>query len=462
MQCGFRRSHCKAPHANDGAPFNVNACRTIVSAQPPSPVTSRRSSFRALAAWCLYDWAYHAYPAVILTFVFATYFTHGVAKDEVAGAAHWGFALSASGVAIAVLAPLFGAIADQSGARKPWIASFSILAIVATAALWWVKPDPAFASLALILIAVSNFGFEFATVFYNAMLPDLVPRSHIGRLSGWGWGIGYIGGVLCLAIVLFGFVQPSVPPFGLTKVGAEHVRATAVFTALWFALFSIPIFLWTPDRPATGLTPAAALKAGIASLIRTLRNLPRHPAAAIFLIAQMIYMDGLNTLFAFGGIYAASTFGMPLEEVLMFGIALNLIGGIGAIAFAWVDDWIGPKRTIMISIAASIFFGAAILLVHSKTMFWPLGLALGVFFGPIQAASRSLMSRLAPAEIRAEMFGLYALTGKATAFIGPMVLGWTTLAYHSQRAGMATVLAFFVVGLILLTQVPEPTRQTEG
>lgn len=416
------------------------------------------TSPRALVAWCLYDWAYHAYPAVILTFVFATYFTHGVAKDAISGAAAWGFALSASGFAIAVLAPVFGAVADQSGARKPWIAAFSALAIVTTAALWWVKPDPAFASLALVLIAVSNFGFEFATVFYNAMLPDLVRPSHVGRLSGWGWGIGYIGGVICLALVLFLFVQPSVPLFGLSKVNAEHVRVTAVFTALWFAVFSIPMFLWTPDRPATGRSPGVALKEGIASLIRTLRDLRHHPAAAIFLVAQMIYMDGLNTLFAFGGIYAASTFDMPLEEVLLFGIALNLIGGIGAIAFAWVDDWIGPKRTIIISIIAAFVFGGAILLVHSKTLFWPLGLALGVFFGPIQAASRSFMSRLAPAPIRAEMFGLYALTGKATAFLGPMILGWTTLAYESQRAGMATVLAFFVVGLALLMLVEEPKR----
>jgi MFS transporter, UMF1 family len=260
------------------------------------------------------------------------------------------------------------------------------------------------------------------------------------------------------------FVQPSVPPFGLAKAGAEHVRATAIFTALWFAIFSVPIFLWTPDRPATGRNLRASLKDGMVSLVQTLRGLRQHPATALFLLAQMIYMDGLNTLFAFGGLYAANAFGMPLEEVLMFGIALNLIGGIGAIAFAWIDDWIGPKRTIVVSIAAAIVFGAAILLVHSKTLFWPLGLALGVFFGPVQAASRSLMSRLAPAAIRAEMFGLYALTGKATAFIGPMALGWTTLAYGSQRAGMATILVFFVVGLGLLLFVespPDTDRRTQ-
>lgn len=423
---------------------------------PSSLPVSHRRSFRALAAWCLYDWAYHAYPAVILTFVFATYFTHGVVKDEVNGAASWGFAISASGFAIAVLAPILGAIADQSGARKPWLAAFSALAIVTTAALWWVKPDSSFATLALVMVAVSNFAFEFATVFYNAMLPDLVPRSHIGRLSGWGWGIGYIGGVLCLGIVLFGFIQTSSPPFGLTKVDAENVRATAIFTAVWYALFAIPVFLWTPDHRSSGLGMRAALKQGLTSLRRTLRDLPRHPATFLFLIAQMIYMDGLNTLFAFGGIYAGSAFGMPLEEVLMFGIGLNLIGGIGSIAFAWIDDWIGPKPTIVISIVAATVLSAAILLIHSKAAFWGLGLGLGIFFGPIQAASRSLMSRLAPADIRTEMFGLYALTGRATAFIGPMVLGWATLASGSQRVGMATILVFFVAGLMLLLTVKSP------
>jgi UMF1 family MFS transporter len=237
------------------------------------------------------------------------------------------------------------------------------------------------------------------------------------------------------------------------------VRATSLVTAAWFALFSAPILLWTPDRTATGRSMREAVQAGIGSLIRTLRDLPRYRTIAIFLVAQMIYTDGLNTLFAFGGIYAAGTFGMALKEVLLFGIALNVTGGVGAFAFAWIDDRIGSKRTIAFSIAAATLLGAAILLVHSKAWFWALGLALGIFFGPIQAASRSFMAHLAPPALRTEMFGLYALTGKATAFLGPAVLGWATLAFASQRAGMATILIFFVVGLALLILVEEPKRK---
>jgi MFS transporter, UMF1 family len=428
---------------------------------PSSASSPPAASLRATVSWCLYDWANSAYPTVVLTFVFATYFTQGVAADVITGTAKWGFALTASGVAIAVLSPILGAVADQTGRRKPWLASFTMLAAVGTACLWWVKPEPSFVPLALALVAVSNLGFEFGTVFYNAMLPDLVPQSRLGRLSGWGWGLGYAGGLVCLAIALFLLVQPPIPPFGLDRGSAEHVRATALLTAGWFAIFSLPILLWTPDRPATGIGFGRALAAGVRSLGETLRHIRSYRACAIFLVAQMIYTDGLNTLFAFGGIYAAGTFSMPLEEVLMFGIALNVSAGLGAMGFAWIDDWIGPKPTIAIALVFVIALGGALLLVESKAAFWTLGVALGAFFGPIQAASRSFIARLAPEAMRTEMFGLYALTGKATAFLGPMLLGWATLAFHSQRAGMATVLAFFVVGLALLLKVPAPPRQSD-
>jgi UMF1 family MFS transporter len=422
---------------------------------PPLPAASPR----AIVAWCLYDWANSAYPTVILTFVFATYFTQAVAPDTIVGTAQWGFAMTISALAIAVLSPVLGAIADQTGRRKPWLASFSALAIVGTACLWWIKPEASFVPVALALIAVSNMGFELGTVFYNAMLPELVAKSRLGRLSGWAWGIGYAGGLACLVIALFVFIRPDVPPFGLSKTAAEHVRATALLAAVWFAMFTVPLLLWTPDRPRTGTALGMAIRGGIRTLLGTLRHIRSYRACALFLVAQMIYTDGLNTLFAFGGIYAAGTFRMPLDEVLMFGIALNVSAGLGSAAFAWVDDRIGSKTTIAVALTAVILLGGALLLVETKAAFWVLGVALGAFFGPIQAASRSLMAHLAPETMRTEMFGLYALTGKATAFLGPLLLGWATLAFDSQRAGMATVLAFFVVGLWLLLKVPAPTAR---
>jgi len=424
-----------------------------VSAFPPGPLRPRR----AIAAWCLYDWANSAFPAVISTFVFAAYFVQGVAQDAARGTAMWSWAVTASALAVAVLSPALGAIADAAGRRKPWLATFTALSVAACFFLWFVRPDPAFVLLGLVLYGIGNAGFEFATVFYNAMLADIAPPARIGRISGWGWGLGYAGGLVCLIILLVFFVNAATPLFGLDKATAEHVRAAGPMSALWYALFSIPLFLWTPDAPRK-LAGRAAVTRGLSDLARTLRGLPRHGNVLRYLIAHMIYTDGLNTLFAFGGIYAAGTIGMNIAEVTMFGIGLNITAGLGAAAFAWIDDWIGAKKTVSIALVALTVLGGAILIVHDKTQFWVLALALGCFFGPAQAASRSLMARLAPPGLHAEMFGLYAFTGKATAFVGPFVLGSVTLAFDSQRAGLATVLLFFVTGLALLLTVREPGR----
>jgi UMF1 family MFS transporter len=290
------------------------------------------------------------------------------------------------------------------------------------------------------------------------MLPEIAPPSRLGRLSGWAWGMGYAGGLACLALSLVLFVQPEEPLFGLSTDSAEHVRITGPLVALWFALFAIPLFLWTPDKPASGLPYAQAIRQGLAALLDTLRNLRRFRNVALFLIARMLYTDGLNTLFAFGGIYAAGSFGMAFDEILIFGILLNLAAGLGAAGFAWIDDWIGPKLTVIIALIGLMAFSAAILLVEQKLWFYLLGCGIGVLIGPAQAASRTLMAHLAPAHIRTEMFGLYALSGKATAFIGPALVGWVTLWFDSQRAGMATILAFFLIGLLLLLKVRPPPR----
>lgn len=367
---------------------------------------------RALVAWCLYDWANSAFPAVILTFVFAAYFAQGVAENPVLATGQWGLAITLSGLAIAILSPVLGAIADQNGRRKPWIAIFSLVCIAATALLWFVKPDPSYVVFALVCLAIGNFAFEFAFVFYNAMINELVPPDRLGRLSGWGWGAGYAGGLVCLVIVLLGFVSADPPWFGIGREEAAHVRIAGPIAALWFAVFCWPLLVFTPDLPSRGVAPLAAIRNGLRTIWATLVNLRNYRNIARYIIAHMIYTDGLNTLFAFGGIYAAGEFGMTVAEVIWFGIALNLTAGLGAAGFAWVDDWIGAKRTILIALLGLIVTGIAILLTHDKNVFWALGMALGIFFGPAQAASRSLMARLAPADMQAEMFGLHALSDR--------------------------------------------------
>jgi UMF1 family MFS transporter len=405
---------------------------------------------RAIAAWCAYDWANSAFPTVITTFVFATYFTQSVARDPVSGTAEWGRALAISGLAIAFLSPVLGSVADVTGRRKLWLAIFSAINVVAMALLWYVRPAPEFVSLGLVGIVVSTVAFEVATVFYNALLPDLAPPSHVGRVSGWGWGVGYVGGIVCLAVVLFVFVMAEPPPFGLDRATAEHVRIAGPFSALWYAVFALPLFILVPEPRGTAIRLNQALGRGLADLAATIRALKDHRDITWFLVANMIYSDGLTTLFAFGGIYAAGTFAMSLEEVIAFGIALNVTAGAGALAFAWIDDWIGSRRTVLIGLAALIVVGGLMLVIEEKWMFWALGLLIGVFFGPVQAASRSLVARATPPEHRAQMFGLFALSGRITAFVGPAALGWATALANSQRAGMATILLFFAAGLWLL------------
>ncbi|MEQ8319625.1 MAG: MFS transporter [Rhodospirillales bacterium] len=406
-----------------------------------------------IAAWCLYDWANSAFPTVIITFVFAAYFTKGVAPDEVTGTALWGQAIGWSALFVAVISPIAGAVADHTGARKPWLFVTTAICVALSAALWIVAPEQDMMIWGLLLIAAANAAFETGMVFYNAMLPDLVEDRRIGRVSGWGWGTGYAGGLVCLALVLVLFVQTDTPLFGLDKDAAEHLRITGPFVAVWMALFALPIFLLSPDRPRTDVKIGEAVRRGFRELAGTIRTARAHATVFRYLLARMIYTDGLNTLFTFGGIYAAGTFGMSFADLIVFGIGMNVMAGLGALAFSWLDDRWGPIRVIYVSLTALTILGAAILVITDITHFWIIGLSLGIFVGPAQSASRSLMAHLAPAEIRTEMFGLYALSGKATAFLGPMLVGGLTAAFDSQRVGMGGILLFFIVGGWLLRGV---------
>lgn len=412
-----------------------------------------------LAAWCLYDWANSAFPTVITTFVFAAYFTKGVATDVVSGTAQWGWTASISALAVAIFGPLLGAVADHSGRRKRWLFGFTLIAAIASALLWTVTPHPDSILRALLLVGLATFAFELGMVFYNAMLPELAPPKKIGRWSGWGWALGYFGGLTCLALTLVAFVQTDAPWFGLDKEQAEHLRATGPLVGLWMIVFAIPLFLFTPDR-TDGLSLAASTRRGIQTLMGTFKNLRQYRNITRFLLARMIYTDGLNTLFAFGGIYAAGSFGFSFEDLILFGIGINVTAGLGAAGFAWIDDWIGPKRTILIAVAALTVLSCVILVIESVTLFWIVGLSLGIFVGPAQSASRSMMAGMAPKNMRTEMFGLYAFSGKATAFLGPALLALVTETFASQRAGMASILIFFVVGGLLLLRVKEKSADT--
>jgi UMF1 family MFS transporter len=431
----------------------------MVETAAPSPAVPPASR-RAVAAWCLYDWASNAWPTVVSSFVFAAYVTREVAPNAEIGTAWWGTSTAIAGIVVALLSPLLGAIADRAGRRKPWVGAFTLATVVVSALLWTIAPEADLLLQASVLIALGTATFEMSQVFYNAMLREIAPAGKLGRVSGWAWALGYAGGLVCLSTCLVLLVFPEPPLFGLDAAASEPVRASALVVAAWFAIFSLPFFFLVPDRPASGLSMAAAARAGLAQLIASLKRIwPDHREIAHYLIARMIYTDGLNTLFTFGGVYAAGTFGMGFRDILIFGIVLNVAAGLGAMTFAWVDDWLGPKRTIIISLVGLIGFGLAALMVDTVAALYVTGCGLGLFIGPAQSASRSMMARMAPVHLQTEMFGLYALSGKATAFVGPALVGWVTLWAGSQRAGMATILVFFVVGLALLWRVPAPAKE---
>ncbi|MGE3921054.1 MAG: MFS transporter [Gammaproteobacteria bacterium] len=410
----------------------------------------------AVVSWCVYDWAMSSFSIIITTFIFAAYFTSHIAPNSLIGTHLWGNAASISGLCIAVLSPVFGAIADHYRRRKIWLGCLSLIAVIGAALLWFAKPSSASIYFTLICVVIGTVGLEIATVFYNSMLPGLVAKKYIGRISGWAWGLGYAGGLICLIIALVFFVEGNVS--WLDKTTAENVRICGPLVSVWFFIFAIPLFIFWKEPEHIRETIGSSLKRGLRELKHTIKTLPKQPDIFRYLIAHMIYVDGLNTIFAFGGIYAAGTFGMGIDEVIKFGIAMNVSAGFGAALFAWVDDWIGPKKTIVISLTFAAIFSIILLIVHDKSLFWLFALCLSLFFGPIQAASRSLMAHIVPPERETELFGLYALSGRVTTFIGPWLLGTATLIFASQRVGMATVLIFFVLGGILLCSVKAPQK----
>src|SRR4051794_18576117 len=309
----------------------------------------------AVISWIFFDWAAQPYFTLITTFVFAPYFANFVAPNPASGQAMWGFAAAAAGFTIALLSPVLGAIADASGRRKPWIAGFGALLVIGASLMWIGKPgDPSVIPPLLLAYAIASVGVEFATVFNNAMMPTLVPPDRIGRLSGTGWATGYIGGILSLVLVL-GFLAASPetgrtlfglsPLFGLDPVSHQGDRITGPLTAVWFVIFVLPMFLLTPDYPAK-LPVREALREGLRELRQTVSELPRQKSIAAFLLANMVYTDGLISLFAFGGIYAAGTFGWNTIQIGTFGIVLAIAGTFGAWIGGKLDDRFGPKRVI--------------------------------------------------------------------------------------------------------------------
>ena len=417
-------------------------------------MTSSSLDRRRILAWCLFDWANSPYTTLVVTFVYSAYFAQAFAPDVITGTAWWSRAVSVAGLTVALVAPALGALADRRGLRLRFLAVATATCAVATAALAFVAPGvPHAALLALGLFVVADIGFELGMQFYNALLPTVAPAARLGRVSGYGWALGYAGGLVALIVALVAFVQPQTPWFGVPRAGGANIRATCLLVAVWLGVFALPMFLTLREerRPGASFDVRGAFR----ELVTTFRAVRRYRDAALFLLARLLFNDGLVTVFAFGGIYAAGTFGMTLGEVIKFGIGINVAAGAGAFLFGFIDDKIGGRRTVLVSCAALAAATMLAVWAPTRTWFWVAGMLIGVFAGPNQAASRSLMARFAPPGRENEFFGFFAFSGRLTAFAGPALLGIATQAFGSQRAGVATILLFLLAGGGLLLLVDE-------
>jgi MFS transporter, UMF1 family len=451
-----------------------------------SPAAEQPAGKRALAGWVLFDWATQPFYTLVVTFLFAPYFVNGFMADPDRGAALWAYATGIAELIAAALAPVLGAVADAGQPRKPWIGLFSILLVAGMCGLWLAAPGRTdLVPVVLIAFGLAVIGAELATVFTNAMMVSLVSDRRLGTLSGLGWATGYVGGLVSLALVagllvadpttgktLLG-LKPLVP---LDPATREGDRLVGPFSALWYLVFVLPLLLFTPDRSPKPL-PARAVSASLAQLVRSVKDLVRnHAQVALFLLARMLYADGLGAVFAFGGIYAAYVFGWGATELGLFGIVLTVAGTIGAVLGGLLDDRRGSKTviaaTLLLFIAASIGVlsvdrshvlfvlpvepklpGSAPFSSAGEQVYLAFAVLIGLGSGPIQASSRTLLARLCPPGKTTEFFGFFSFSGKITAFAAPLAIGAVTQATGSQRLGIAMSLLFLVAGLLLLLRV---------
>jgi MFS transporter, UMF1 family len=415
---------------------------------------SRTYDRRKVSAWALYDFANSSFTTLVVTFIYSAYFASALVEDDIQGTALWSRGITVTALLVALLSPYVGAIADRGGYRRRFLFITTAITIVATVLLYFVEPGQVW--LALGVFVVGNIAYELGYVFYNAYLPDIAPPEKIGRISGYGWGLGYLGGLLCLAIALVALVMPEEPLFGFSTANGENIRATNLLVAGWFALFSVPAFLVLKDqKPEIPIAFGTLLRTSTHELLNTLSSIRRYRQVVRLLMAHLIYHDGLVTIFAFGGIYASIVFGFDFQDLLIFGIVINVTAGLGAVAFGFFDDRLGGKATVLVSLVGLFAFTCLALATRSVTWFWVAAAGIGLLSGPNQSASRSMMGRFVPPDKESEFFGFFALSGKATTFLGPLVLGLLTEAFDSIRVGLGVIAAFFVIGGLLLLRVNE-------
>ncbi len=431
-----------------------------------------------------FDWASQPYNTLLITFIFGPYFVSEVMSDSVLAQEYWGWMMAASGIIIAIVAPVLGTIVDNHQSKNPWMVVFSLMIIVGSAYLWVAEPNSNQVLLILIFFGIGLIGVEFATIITNSMLPDLGPKQEIGRISGYGWAFGYLGGIVSLAIMMLFFAENETgktyinldPLFGLNPLEREGTRFVGPFCALWYLISMIPFFLWvkadqnliSENGKRNQSHISQMIRKDFGTLVTTFSRLTKNKSLAAYLVSSMFYRDSLTGIFAFGGIYAAGVLGWSITQLGIFGILALVFGSIATLIGGYYDKKLGPKIVILVSIIVLILVGLIILSTSLEevlfipveegsslphNLFWVCGCLIGAVGGSLQASSRTMMVIQASKGRYTEAFGLYALAGKATSFLAPFLIAIVTNITGDQRLGISPVIALALIGLIFLIWV---------
>jgi UMF1 family MFS transporter len=436
-------------------------------------------------AWAFWDWGGAAFNAVITTFVFTVYLTgslfvepairaasaaetdldgpahHALALAEAPLSAGLGYGLAIAGVIVALIAPVLGQRSDASGRRKLWLGINTGVVVLMTALMFFVEGQPGFFFLGVILVAVGTIFYEIATVNYNAMLVQVSTPSTVGKVSGFGWGAGYLGGIVLLLVVYFGLVVDGSTPgtaglLGVTEDNGLNIRLIALIAAAWTLVFALPILFKVPEIPSENRRVRVGFFQSYVVLFRDIASLWRESRNTVwFLIASALFRDGLVGVFAFGGILASGTFGFSSGEVIIFAIAANVVAGVSTFVAGLFDDRFGAKPVIVLSLIGLIIAGTAVFFIHDlgQGAFWVGGLILALFVGPAQSASRTFLARVTPAGREGEVFGLYATTGRAVSFLAPLLFAGFVSAFGAQYWGILGIVIVLLAGLLFLLPV---------
>ena len=399
--------------------------------------------------FALYDFANSAFTTIIITFIFSTYFAKQIAPNPVLGQSYWGWAIGTTGILVAIIGPILGSYADKKNFTEFFIKLFTIICISLTTLLWFSKPSEKYLLFTLIIVALANFFYELSLIFYNSILKRISKTSDLGKSSGFSFALGYIGGILILIICIKIFIDNDVLPFGLSKENSENIRATSIVVAVWYLIFSIPFLFSLKKKINNKIELSSDNIKKIKDLIwnNGLNNLGN------FLIARMLYADGLNAIIVMGGIFAVGVFNLEIKDLLILSILMNVTAFIGAIVGGYANDKFSSKSVIIFSLLGLIISSSIILFVKSQLFFLIFAAINGFFIGPIQSASRVFITKSIDENNQASGFGLFALSGKLTSFIGPLLVSTITYISSSQRIGFSSAIILLLIGLLILLKV---------